>query len=149
MNKSFEESIDQKNERKDLWKTCVKNARSTLHSRDITDSELLKILESSSSPEKFNTIVRLIYVFSKTHPDGHTAIKILFENTDSSIYSLEEWINAIDYFDTWLSNNTRKADWKMMLGYIACCSQSPENKDIKHNFIELIDDMLLTYGFDG
>ncbi|WP_127717774.1 hypothetical protein [Halobacteriovorax sp. HLS] len=149
MNEFFEASIDKKFDQKDLWKTCIKNARDTLHSRDLCDSELLKILDASNSPQKFNTIIRLIYVYSKTRPDGHTAVKLLFENTDTSIYSLAEWIDAIDHFDSWLADNNRKADWKMMLGYIACCSQSPENKDIKHNFIELIDEMLNTYGFDG
>lgn len=149
MNKAFEKLIQTKSDQRDLWKKCLDNARSILHVRDTTDLELEKLFIASSTPENFNTIIRLIYEFTRTNPNGHLAVKLLFNQADTSHYSLVEWIDGINFFYAWLNENERKSGWKMMLGYLACCSESPENKDIKHKFNDLISDMLKSYGFDG
>jgi hypothetical protein len=36
-----------------------------------------------------------------------------------------------------------------MLGYLQCCEDSPENKDINRKFIELVEEMLNEHGFVG
>ena len=149
MNELLEKHIQSKNDQNDLWKKCLENARSILHARDITDSELAKIFTASSTPEDFNTVIRLVYEFTRSNPNGHLAIKLLFNQADTSHFTLTEWIEAINFFNKWLIENDRKCGWKMMLGYLTCCSESPENKDIKHKFNDLINDMLKAYGFDG
>jgi hypothetical protein len=36
-----------------------------------------------------------------------------------------------------------------MLGYLQCCEESPENKNIKDIFVDLVKDMLEQHGFEG
>jgi hypothetical protein len=149
LNEALEKLIQTKEDQKDLWMKCLDNARSILHARDITDLELEKIFVASSTPEKFNTVIKLVYEFTRTNPNGHLAVKLLFNQADTSHYTLNDWIEGINFFNSWLLKNDRKTGWKMMLGYLACCSESPENKDVKHKFNDLINDMLKAHGFDG
>ena len=36
-----------------------------------------------------------------------------------------------------------------MLGYLQCCEDSPDNKDIEHHLVDLVRDMITTYGYEG
>lgn len=133
----------------ELWSKSIENARSIIHTRDMSDNELVKIATESSSLDSFNTVIKLIYLFTKSNPNGHQALSDLFNSVDNSPYSLGEWISAIFEFSNWLDKNERKSPWPTMLGYLGCCSESPENKDIKHSLKDLLKEMLETYGYEG
>lgn len=141
--------VQDKSEKKDLWLKSIENARSILHARDMSDQEIEKIAIASHSPEDFNVVIRWIYTFTRSNPNGHQGVLTLFKNTDSSHYNLSEWIEAISFFNNWLEENERKTNWVTLLGYLQCCGESPENIDIKHSFVSLVKKMLETYGYEG
>jgi hypothetical protein len=141
--------VQEKSDKKELWIKCIENARSIIHARDMSDEEINKVAKASLSPDDFNVIIRWIYAFTRSNPDGHLGVLSLFKNTDSSHYSLSEWVEAINYFNNWLEENERTTNWITLLGYLQCCGDSPENIDIKHSFISLLKDMLETYGYEG
>ncbi|OUR98892.1 hypothetical protein A9Q84_05625 [Halobacteriovorax marinus] len=149
MSDLFKSIAHNKSDKNELWLKCIANARSIIHARDMSDQEIEKIANASSSPEDFNVIVRWIYTFTRENPNGHQGILSLFKNTDSSRYDLVEWIEAINHFNSWLEEHERKTDWIKLLGYLQCCGESPENVDIKHNFVSLLKNMLETYGYEG
>ena len=149
MKEESEKSIHAKSDQRELWTKSLENARSILHARDISDSDLNKILSSSKDPHKFNTLIKLVYTYTRSNPNGSAAVKHLFLKVDSSHYTMTDWIDAISLFEDWLSKKGRKTTWDMMLGYLACCTESPENKDIKHEFLEILSDMLEEHGFEG
>ncbi len=149
MNQELEAIINFKSSEQDLWFKCIETARGSIHARDLTDSELSKIAKASSTPQSFNTITKLIYRFTRSNPNGHQAVSVLFNSVDNSQYSLSEWIEAIEFFSNWLDERERRTPWPTLLGYLSCCSESPENKDIKHNLTLLLKDMLTTYDYEG
>jgi hypothetical protein len=149
LNDFFETSISNKKTDLDTWKACLENARRILHTRDISDKDLEKIFTASNDPEKFNTVIKLLYSYTRSNPNGSLAVKLLINHVDTSHYSLSDWVDAINIFNTWLENEGRKTSWDMMLGYLACCTESPENKDIKHKFTDILSDMLNEHGFEG
>ena len=149
MNQELVKIIQTKESEREIWIKSVESSRKIMHSRDMSDDELCKLVSASSSPRSFNTITKLIYKFTRTNPNGHQAIENLFSSVDESPYSLHEWIDAVEYFTNWLEERDRESPWPTMLGYLSCCSESPENKDIKNNLTALLSDMLKAHGYEG
>lgn len=149
MNEVLVSALKLKKSEQDIWQKSIENARSIIHTRDLSDNELVKIATESSTPKAFNSTIKQIYLFTKSNPNGHSAIADLYNSVDNSPYSLREWIDAIEYFSSWLEESERTSPWTTMLGYLRCCSESPDNKDIKHNLKSLLKDMLKTYGYEG
>lgn len=149
MDRDLELFIQAKENQQDLWQKSVESARQILHARDMKDHELLKIAKACKSLDCFNLMIKHIYRFTRTNPNGHQAVDILFSSVDNSPYSLTEWCEAIETFSKWLDNEKRSSPWNTMLGYLSCCAESPENKNIKHELTSLLIDMLTTYGYDG
>jgi len=145
----LESAIRAKNSDEELWYKSVEAARQIIHTRDLSDDELVKLALSSETPESFNILVKYIYKFTRSNPDGHKAIEILFNSVDGSTYSLKEWTVAIEFFHHWLEKEERVTSWPTMLGYLCCCSESPEGIDVRHELVDLLRDMLETYGYDG
>ena len=149
MNQELRNIIQTKDSEKELWIKSVESSRKTMHSRDMSDDELCKLVSASSSPVSLNIIIKLIYKFTRSNPNGHQAIENLFKSVDDSPYSLHEWIDAVQLFSEWLEERDRESPWPTMLGYLRCCSESPENKDIKNNLVTLLSDMLKAHGYEG
>ncbi len=147
--KVLEVVISSKDSNKDLWSKSIESARNTIHTRDMSDDELIKIAMGSADPISFNTVIKLIYRFTRTNPNGHQGVECFFNSVDESPYSLSQWIEAIEFFSHWLDENKRTTPWPTLLGYLSCCTESPENKNIKHNLKHLLKDMLETYGYEG
>lgn len=115
----------------------------------LTDNQLKMIFNSCSSEEELKTIIYYLGLTLQSMPDKKEAGELLFHNVDESQYQLDQWIAAIHYFHTWLESQERKTTFPKMLGYIQCCTDSPENKTIKYDLIDILKDMIKTYGYDG
>lgn len=124
-------------------------ARSYFKQQEISDEMLQKIAEASESLEVFQLVIKECYREAQTHPDRARPFKTLINYCDNSIYSLKEWITTYHYFFQYLQKNGRHENFLMMLGYMQCSAVSPENKDIKHDFKDILEAMLETYGFTG
>ena len=131
------------------WKHALDLARGYFNPHDVSDDQLMKIAAASLSVDHFNIIIKDCYRSSQGHPDRGRPFKTLFSYCDESIYSLTDWLRAYDHFRSYLSESGRSEDFQLMLGYLQCCSLSPENKDIKHDFVDLLQSMLDQFGFKG
>ncbi len=147
--KVLEAVINSKDSEKDLWSKSIESARNIIHTRDMSDDELIKIAMNSNNAISFNVVIKLIYKFTRSNPNGHKGVECFFNSVDESPYSLSQWIEAVEYFSNWLDTNQRTTPWPTLLGYLSCCSESPENKNIKHNLKSLLKDMLEVYGYEG
>lgn len=131
------------------WEEALNFARSTLNDKLITDKELLKLKENSKDVEHFILIIQLLYQDSKERAPGVRGIDYFLKTVDKSIYNLKSWIDGIYVFQTWLKERERKTDFRKMLGYLQCCEESPEVKDTRVLFTDLIQAMLDEHGYLG
>lgn len=131
------------------WRPVLEHARATLSHQLLSDRNLVRLTKGAATIEQTNLIVKLIYQDSKERPVGSSAIETLFRVVDHSNYSLGAWLSVITIFHEWLEGQGRKTTFFKMLGYLQCCEESPENKDIDHRFIDLVQDMLKEHGYVG
>jgi hypothetical protein len=132
-----------------VWEICINNARDLLQEKFLSDKILIRLATNSDSPEEFSSIITSLYQDSKERPTGLTGADYFFKAVNYSIYPLKDWIKAVYYFNNWLLNEKRQASFLKQLGYLQCCEESPEHKDISFSFIQLLDDMLNQHGFIG
>lgn len=131
------------------WEDALNFARSTLNDKLLSDKEMQKVRDNSSSVEHFILIIQLLYQDSKERAPGVRGIEYFLKTVDKSIYNLKSWIDGIYAFQTWLKKNERKTDFRKMLGYLQCCEESPEVKDTRIIFTDLIQAMLDEHGYVG
>jgi hypothetical protein len=143
---TFEDVITHKGEE---WRPVLEHARQTVPHQFLSDRNLVRLTKGAATIEQTNLIVKLIYQDCKERPIGSSAIETLFRVVDHSNYSLSAWLQGITIFNDWLEGQGRKTPFLKMLGYLQCCEDSPENKDIDHRFVDLVTDMLKVHGYVG
>ena len=131
------------------WTEARSFARKTLNRAVASDEDIEKLAQACQSVEQLNLLVKSIYQFSKTHPDPALAIRTLYQHVDDSDYSFTQWIEAYEYFYQWLQERDLSSDFVTMLGYLGCCSLSPENKTHKRELCGLLQEMLQEHGFQA
>lgn len=131
------------------WDEAVNFGRSTLNDKLLSDKEMHKLKDNSSSVDHFIIIIQLLYQDSKERAPGVRGIDYFLKIVDKSIYNLKSWIDGIYTFQTWLKTSERKTDFRKMLGYLQCCEESPEVKDTRVLFTDLIQAMLDEHGYIG
>ncbi len=131
------------------WLEAIETGRSYFKASELSDELLVKLAQASDDTASFNRFLKEAYRSCQTHPDRTRPFKALINYCDESIYSLKEWLRAYSHFLRYLDEQSRQEDLLTMLGYLQCCSLSPENKDIKHDFIDLLEAMLNQFGFVG
>ena len=143
---TFEEIIAEKGEE---WKHTLDYARTTLPQKFLSDRNLIRLTKGAATIPQTELMVKLLFQDSKERPVGVPGIDYFFRVVDHSNYSLGSWLTAIVYFHEWLVKENRTTSFQKMLGYLQCCEDSPENKDIDHRFLDLVEDMLKTHGYIG
>lgn len=131
------------------WFKALESARQSLEFAQIDFRELELIVHASATPAKFTVMSRLIYQYSKSHLQADRITGVILGLVNDSAFSLVEWIDAIDHFNTWLSEEKRKADFLHMLQYLDCCAASPEAREGGQTLAELLADMLNLAGYEG
>ncbi len=144
--KTLEDVILEKGEE---WRATLAFARSTLSEKYLSEKNLIRLTKGAATIPQTELLIKLLYQDSKERPVGVNGIDLFFKVVDHSNYSLGAWLNAIVYFQTWLMEQNRTTSFQKMLGYLQCCEESPENKDIDHRFIDLVEDMIKTHGYIG
>lgn len=143
---SLEDVILEKGEE---WRGPLNYARTTLPDKYVNDKNLIRLTKGRCTIDHLNLMVKILFLDSKERPTGTTGIDLFFRIVDHSKFNLYDWLSAITFFHEWLNKEQRKCFFPKMLGYLQCCEDSPENKDIKRDFIELVDEMLSIHGFEG
>jgi len=144
--KTLEDVISLKGEE---WRELFKFAQSTLSEKYLSEKNLIRLTKGAATIAQTELLIKLLYQDSKERPVGVNGIDLFFKVVDHSNYSLGAWLNAIVYFQEWLTKQNRTTSFQKMLGYLQCCEDSPENKDIDHRFIDLVEEMISTHGFVG
>lgn len=131
------------------WRPVLEYARTTIPVQYLSDRNLVRLTKGAATIDQTYLMVKLLYQDSKERPVGSNGIETFFRVIDHSEYSLGAWLSAITLFHEWLEKQGRKTTFFKMLGYLQCCEESPENKDIDHRFVDLVTDMLNVHGFVG
>ncbi len=143
---TIEEVITLKGEH---WRAALHFARTTIADRYLSDKNLIRLTKGNCTISQLELMVKILYADSKERPVGVTGIDQFFYVVDRSDFNLFSWLEAITIFSNWLDKNNRKSPFPKMLGYLQCCEDSPENKDVTHVFVDLVNDMLEKHGFEG
>jgi hypothetical protein len=144
--KTIEDVIIEKGEE---WRAPLEYARSSIPERYLSDQNLVRLTKGRCTIPHLELMVKLLYQDSKERPLGTTGIDQFFKVYDLSDFDLYEWLEAITFFNEWMSQRNRKFQFLKMLGYLQCCEDSPENKNIKYIFVDLVKDMLEEHDFEG
>ncbi len=144
--RTLEDVISEKGEE---WRAPLDHARQSLSEKFLSDRNLIRLTKGAATIPQTELMVKLLYQDSKERPVGVPGIDLFFRVVDHSNYSLSAWLVAITYFCEWLTRENRTTSFQKMLGYLQCCEESPENKDIDHKFLDLVDEMLKTHGYVG
>jgi hypothetical protein len=136
-------------EKGEEWQATLDYARTTLSEKFLSDKNLVRLTKGAATIAQTELMVKLLFQDSKERPVGVPGIEYFFNVVDRSNYSLGAWLKAISYFHEWLENEKRTTPFLKMLGYLQCCEDSPENKDISHDFLELVKEMIHIHGYIG
>lgn len=144
--RTLEDVITEKGED---WRKTLDYARQTVPEKFLSDRNLIRLTKGAATIPQTELMVKLLYQDSKERPVGIPGIDLFFKVVDHSNYSLGAWLVAITFFNDWLTEQNRTTSFQKMLGYLQCCEESPENKDIDHRFLDLVEEMLKTHGYLG
>lgn len=131
------------------WREALAFARSTLPDKYLSDRNLIRLTKGRCTLAHLEMMVKILFQDSKERPVGTTGIDQFFFVVDRSNFNLFDWLEGVTLFHNWLQERERKTPFPKMLGYLQCCEDSPENKDISLNFNDLIKDMLSQHGYVG
>lgn len=136
-------------EKGEEWRSTLAHARVTIPEKFLSDRNLVRLTKGAATITQTELMVRLLFQDSKERPVGVPGIEHFFKVVDQSNYSLGAWLKAVTYFHEWLQKENRTTPFPKMLGYLQCCEDSPENKDIEHHLVDLVEDMIKTHGYVG
>ena len=136
-------------EKGDEWRRTLEFARATIPEKFLSDRNLVRLTKGAATIPQTELMIKLLYQDSKERPVGVPGIDCFFKVVDHSNYSLGAWLSVITYFQNWLTSENRATPFQKMLGYLQCCEDSPENKDIDHRFMDLVQDFIETHGYVG
>ena len=143
---TFEDVILEKGEE---WRSVLTHAKLTVPEKFLTDRNLIRLTKGAATIAQTELMVKLLFKDSKERPVGTAGIDYFFKVIDQSNYSLGAWLKAVTYFQEWLEKENRITPFPKMLGYLQCCEDSPDNKDIEHQLVDLVKDMINTHGYEG
>ncbi|MBC7428081.1 MAG: hypothetical protein H7336_05690 [Bacteriovorax sp.] len=136
-------------EKGEEWRTTLDYARTTIPQKFLSDKNLIRLTKGAATISQTELMVKLLFQDSKERPIGVPGIDLFFRVVDHSNFNLGSWLAAVTYFQDWLSSENRTTPFQKMLGYLQCCEDSPENKDIDHVFLDLVADMIREHGYVG
>ena len=136
-------------EKGEQWRAPLNFARSSLSDKYLSDRNLIRLTKGRCTIAHLELMVKILFQDSKERPVGVSGIDQFFFVVDRSNFNLFDWLEVVTFFSNWLETNQRKTPFPKMLGYLQCCEDSPENKDINRSFIELIKEMIGQHGFAG
>jgi len=144
--RTLEDVIAKKGEE---WRAPLEYARTTISDKHLSDRNLIRLTKGRCTIPHLELMVKLLYMDSKERPVGIPGIDQFFKVVDHSEFALFDWLEAVTYFSNWLEKENRKTPFFKMLGYLQCCEESPENKDIQKNFVDLVEEMIKDHGYVG
>lgn len=86
------------------------------------------------------------YLFQEIDLLSDESLLIWIQTVDESSYSLQEWLEALVYFQKWLQENKKGKNFPDQIEYISCCIQGSSNTGRLLTLLDLLKSYLNTYG---
>lgn len=113
----------------------------------MVDPDAVMLLSTNcSQSSQFLLIMEALNEHAKENPYGANAFNLVVYHVEKSPYTLQAWIESLDYFYKWLSQNGRQASLTAILNYIDGCvdkKASTKGPELKESLKRVLD----TYGF--
>jgi len=132
---------------RDEIKKMLKKARFALPERIIKIEELNKLANSSKNANQFSLLIKMTFLFHQKNPQSKSILIYLQDFVSQSHYPYSEWLEAIDYFSSWLTKKNIQGCLKDIIQYISCTQEFNSNK-LPQNLCTLLEIMLNSHGFD-
>ena len=139
--------LSEEKDQKDLWLKSLTNARICHQINKVQDKQLEQLALSCKNPSQFNFFSRITYLHNKICPHQETALSLLQKSVNNSWFDYSDWLDAIEYFYSWLELNNSHGHLTDILSYINCINEL-EGKNTHPNLIYLLSEMLSTFGFE-
>ena len=143
----------------DDWVSSVSNAIEVLGG-SITNNDLKEVLQSSSSLDVFNIIVRLIYLESKKPNISIGSLDKIrsysqglsydgrAKNFTIKEYSLNAWLDSVAVIFVWLQEKSLDADFVSIVDYIACSTEVINLTSDDLELVNIVKGFLKDFGFE-
>lgn len=128
------------------WSDVMHRGLEGLRGQDVEPAGLGQIVRACRTPKQFALMVRLISQHCRTHGTGKEIFELIRKHRDQTVFSLSEWIDALDYFADWLEQNHYSLDFINMLNYLQCCTLLPDAKSPGAKLDAILRDAIPKYG---
>ncbi|MDC0253978.1 hypothetical protein OAK75_03715 [Bacteriovoracales bacterium] len=145
--KHLASQLGKEERQKESWLSSLKNARYCHSIQYLSDVELEGLALSCRDHDQFNFFSKTLYHHHKTSPPHENALSLLKESMAKSSYTYSDWIEAIEYFYSWLEKNGLKCHFKDIISYLNCINEFV-SKSHHSGLTYLLSEMLTTYGFE-
>lgn len=130
------------------WYDALSKGMKLAEDSMIDPDAFLMLVRNCNHSTQFLLIMEALNTHAKENPRGSNAFNLLDCFVDKSTFALKDWLEGLEYFCDWLTQNVRQAGLTSMLNYIARCINSKPNTDPKDfNLRESVEEVLHTYGF--
>lgn len=130
------------------WYDALSKGMALACDSKIDPDAFLMMSNSSSKSSQFLLFMEALNAYSKENPYGTNAFNLVSCYIDRSSYSLQDWVEVIDYFYNWLAKNCRHASLISVLGYVLGCAENREFVILNDfDFVDIVEKVLGTYGF--
>lgn len=131
------------------WLNALSEGEQLLERNELSSEDFELLAEACSTPEKFILMVEAFDMHAREHPDEDAGFDLLVRSADGSPFGLDAWVDAFDYFYTWMAERNRSAQYHTMLHYLNCVSEGVISRPQPHQptLTEALEEMLDEYGF--
>ena len=131
------------------WESALVSARTSLTTKTLSQRNFELLARASASPGKLTVVARLVYQYAKARPESEDLAPMFFDAVNASPFSLADWIDAIDFFHSWLQARQRKIELLPMIKYLECCVAAPEANKSGQTLKVLVADMLEVFDYEA
>lgn len=130
------------------WYDALSKGMKLAEESMIDPDAFLMLARNCSHSAQFLLIMEALNAHAKENPYGSNAFNLLDCFVEKSTFALKDWLDGLECFCDWLTQNVRQAGLISMLSYIAGCINSKNNTEpTDFNLRESVEKVLHTYGF--
>lgn len=111
---------------------------------DLSSAQVDVILKSLSEEESV-FLLRFFYSAASQGPGKKPLIDQFIQAVDASPFGLVDWVKSLQIFQVWLQENQKTYEAKAMIGYLGCCAEVAQGKDLSFQLKEFLN----SYGVDA
>lgn len=130
-----------------IWHDALTKGVKMANEAKIDPDAFLMLIHNCTDSNQFLLIMETLNKYAKENPYGTNAFNLLDCFVEKSSYALKDWIESLQYFSNWLTQNLHQAKLPTMLDYITGCIHNNSQKELSFNLKDKVETILKTYGF--